>query len=128
VSESYAARNVNGAPALGATTQGEECPPKAKCRRFTMTIVAVVKEMVQEATDREQYPLRFVPMAQKPELQFATSLVRTAVEPAQIQARIRDAVKELDAAQPEPEFSSMQRALDERVAPRKFVLVLLVWY
>ena len=42
------------------------------------------------------------------------------------EARIRDEVKVLDAQQPEPSFTSMARTLDERVAPRKFTLVLLV--
>ena len=126
VSEGFSARNLDGKPALGSTVQGEECPPKSKCQSFTMTIVGVVKEMVQEATDREQYPLRFAPMAQKVELRHAALLVRTSGDPVRIQARIRDAVRELDSQQPEPEFSSMERALDERVAPRKFTLVLLV--
>lgn len=126
VSEGYSARNLAGAPALGRTVGDEECAPKQKCRRFEMTIVGVVKEMVQEATDREQYPLVFVPMAQKRELHFATLLVRTSGEPAHTQARIRDEVKALDPQQEEPRFSSMERTLAERVAPRKFTLVLLV--
>jgi putative ABC transport system permease protein len=127
VSEGYSARNLDGAPALGATVRGEECLPNAKCRLYTATIVGVVKEMVQEATDGEQYPLVFEPLAQKHrEVPVATLLVRTSVEPAQVQAWIRDEVKALDPQQPEPSFSSMERTLAERVAPRKFTLVLLV--
>jgi putative ABC transport system permease protein len=126
VSEGYAARNLDGAPALGSTVKGEECLPKAKCRGYKMTIVGVVKEMVQEATDGEQYPLVFVPMAQKTERTWAALLVRTSGRLAPLEARIRDEVKALDARQPEPSFTSIERTLDERVAPRKFVLVLLV--
>jgi ABC-type antimicrobial peptide transport system permease subunit len=92
-----------------------------------LTIVGIVKEMVQEATDKDPYPLVFVPMAQKAgELKPAALLVRTSVEPAQIYARIRDEVRALDPQQEEPRFSSMEQALNERVAPRKFILVLLV--
>lgn len=127
VSEGYSTRNLAGAPALGRTVAGEECPPKLKCRRYEMTIVGVVKEMVQEATDREPYPLVFIPMAQKNhEGHVASLLVHTLGEPAQVQARIRDDVRALDPQQEEPRFSSMERTLAERVAPRKFTLVLLI--
>lgn len=127
VSEGYSARNLDGAPALGHTVRGEECQLNNKCRSFDMTIVGVVKEMVQEATDREQYPLVFIPMAQYArEAQVAALLVRTSGESGPLQARIRDELKALDARQPEPSFSSMERTLAERVAPRKFTLVLLV--
>src|SRR5262245_38308110 len=125
VSEGYSARNLDGAPALGRTLRSEECSPR--CRLYQLTIVGVVKEMVQEATDKDPYPIVFVPMAQKAgELQPAALLVRTSVEPAQFHARIPDEVRALDPQQAEPRFSSMEQALNERVAPRKFILVLLV--
>jgi putative ABC transport system permease protein len=37
-------------------------------------------------------------------------------------------VRALDAQQPEPSFSSMERTLEERVAQRKFTLLLLVGF
>ncbi len=127
VSESYSARNLDGASPLGQTVRGEECPGGTKCQVYQMTIVGVVKEMVQEATDREQFPLLFESMAQEqPEGYNAALLVRTSGQLAQLHARIRDEVKALDPQQPEPRFSSMERTLAERVAPRKFTLVLLV--
>src|SRR5262245_25292061 len=113
VSEGYAARNLDGAPALGNTVRGEECTPR--CREDPMTVVGCVKEMAQEATDGERFPLVFEPMAQKHcYTQFATLLVRTSGELAPLQARVRDEVKALDAAQPEPSFSSLERMLEER--------------
>jgi putative ABC transport system permease protein len=126
--DSYAARNLDGAPALGSTVESQECPGGRNCRRYEMTIVGVVKEMVQEATDGEQFPLVFMPMAQtkSPCTGCAALVVRTSGEMAQLQALIRDEVKVLDPLQPEPRFSSMERTLEERVAPRKFTLVLLV--
>lgn len=125
VSERYSQRWFNGASSLGRTIHGEECT--STCRRYDMTIVGVVKEMVQEPTDGVPYPLVFESMPQQPrEGQSATLLVRTSAEAAPIQALIRDVVKGLDAELPEPRFSSMALTLDERVAPRKYVLVLLV--
>src|SRR5215475_1347546 len=128
VSEGYAARNLDGAPALGSTVESHECPGGRDCRRYEMTIVGVVKEMAQEATDGKQFPLVFMPMAQRNREthSFAALLIRTSGRPAQLQARIRDVVKALDPRQPDPRFSSMERTLEERVGPRKFTLVLLV--
>jgi len=129
VSEGYSAVWLDGAPALGRTLRDYKCRRNNDCDPYDITIVGIVKEMVQETSDREQYPLVFTPMAQRlnpREGHFSTLLVRTSSEMAPLQGLIRDEVKALDAAQPEPQFSSMERSLDERVAPRKFTLVLLV--
>ena len=128
VSEGYSAVWLEGAPALGRTITDYKCRRNNDCDPFDVTIVGIVKEMVQEASvaERGQLPLVFTPIAQMDRApHFATLLVR-AGELAPIQTLIRDEVKALDATQPEPRFSSMERSLDERVAPRKFVLVLLV--
>ncbi|MGH8430146.1 MAG: ABC transporter permease, partial [Solimonas sp.] len=134
VSEGYSAMWLEGEPALGRTIRKYKCRRNNDCDPYDVTIVGVVKEMVQEAAVAEKegkIPMVFMPMAQivrepwMPFTRYASLLVRVN-ELAPIQALIRDEVKALDPAQPEPTFSSMQRALDERVAPRKFVLVLLV--
>jgi putative ABC transport system permease protein len=128
VSEGYSAVWLEGEPALGRTIRDYKCRGNNDCDPYDITIVGIVKEMVQETSDGEQYPLVFTAMAQQLNRygQFATLLVRTSGEMAPVQALIRDEVKALDAAQPEPRFSSMEHSLDERVAPRRFTLVLLV--
>ena len=52
-------------------------------------------------------------------------IIRTTGQPEQLQEPIRQAVKALDPVQPPPEFTVMERSLDQRVAPRRFTLVLL---
>jgi putative ABC transport system permease protein len=127
VSEGYSAVWLDGAPAVGRTIRSYKCRRNNDCDPFDITIVGIVKEMVQETSDGEQYPIVFTPIAQKDRApRYATLLVRTSGDLAPVQALIRHEVRVLDAAQPEPTFSSMELALAERVAPRKFVLVLLV--
>jgi putative ABC transport system permease protein len=128
VSEGYSPMWLDGAPALGRTIRDYKCRRNNDCDPFDITIVGVVKEMVQEASDGQQYPLVFIPMAQQLNRygHYATLLVRASGELAPLQALIRNEVRALLPQQEEPRFSSMERALDERVAPRKFVLVLLV--
>jgi putative ABC transport system permease protein len=127
VSEGFSARWLDGAPPVGRTIREYKCRGNNDCDPFDITIVGVVKEVVQEASDREPYPLVFTPMAQRDFIvNYGSLLVRVSGELAPLQSMIRDEVKALDAAQPEPSFYSMERVMDERVAPRKFVLVLLV--
>jgi predicted lysophospholipase L1 biosynthesis ABC-type transport system permease subunit len=125
---------LEGEPALGRMIRKYKCRRNNDCDPYDVTIVGVVKEMLQEAAVAEKegkIPLVFTPMAQSvrepwaPFTRYASLLVRVN-ELAPIQALIRDEVKALDATLPEPSFSSMERALDDRVTPRKFVLVLLV--
>jgi putative ABC transport system permease protein len=134
VSEGYSAMWLDGAPPIGRTIEFETCRRNNDCDPYDITIVGVVKDMVQEASlaeKRGKLPVVFTPMAQivhppwRPFTRYASLLVR-ANDLAPIQSLIRAEVKALDATQPEPTFSSMQRSLDERVAPRRFVLVLLV--
>ena len=126
VSEGYSAVWLDGAPAVGRTIRSYKCRRNNDCDPFDITIVGVVKEMVQEASDREQYPLVFIPMAQRHFIMnYGSLLVRTSGELAPLQAIIRDEVRRLDPQQPEPGFFSLERVMEERIAPRKFTLVLL---
>jgi putative ABC transport system permease protein len=90
------------------------------------TIVGVVKDIMQEPTDGKRPPLVFFPRAQHPGRTFLSMVVRTTGQPEALEAQIREAVKALDPLLPPPRFRTMEKALAERVAPRRFTLVLLV--
>jgi putative ABC transport system permease protein len=116
VSEDYVRLNLDGAPAIGRTVGRDQ------------TIVGVMKDIAQEASDGPRYPLIFVPITQMKRERFGQIIVRTAGEPEQLQTPIRQAMQALDPAQPPPTFTTMQRALAEVVAPRWFILVLLACF
>src|SRR5215510_727086 len=124
VSEDYVRLNLRGRPAIGWTFRVAKQP---------RTIVGVVKEIVQEEIDGYHYPLRLFPAAQvygevlrMGDDPYAGQLIiRTTGQPELLQEPIRQAVKALDPAQPPPEFTVMERSLDQRVAPRRFTLALL---
>jgi putative ABC transport system permease protein len=124
VSEDYVRLNLRGRPAIGWTFRVAKQP---------RTIVGVVKEIVQEEIDGYHYPLRLFPAAQVygevlrmgADPYAGQLIIRTTGQPEQLQEPIRQAVKALDPAQPPPEFTVMERSLDQRVAPRRFTLALL---
>ncbi|HEY7233311.1 MAG TPA: ABC transporter permease [Gemmatimonadaceae bacterium] len=113
VSEEYVRLNLEGGPALGRTIGRDQM------------IVGVVKDIAQRPTDGEKYPPIFVPLAQAREKTFLDMTVRTTGDPDQLLATIRQTMQSLDPAQPPATFTTMERALAEVVAPRRFTLVLL---
>jgi putative ABC transport system permease protein len=128
VTEEFVRVNREGAPAIG---QKMRIPvagkvPSAPTTIADGTIVGVVKDIMQEPTDGKRPPLVFLPRAQQPVRTFLSMVVRTTGQPEALEARIRAAVKALDPLLPPPRFKTMERALAERVAPRRFTLVLLV--
>ena len=117
VTESYVRINLKGGPALGHVL-GERDPT---------TIVGVIKDVSGAPTDdKRNLAVIYRPLAQRNGNTFLQLIVRTTDRPERIQAPIRAAVQALDAAQPDPEFTTVERALAETVAPRRFTLVLLV--
>jgi putative ABC transport system permease protein len=117
VTEDFVRRNPDAA-AVGLTVPRVEEGKNA-------TIVGIVKDIMQEQTDGERDPLVFRPLAQMPQRRFQSMVVRTTIEPALLEARIREAVKALDLLLPPPRFTTMERALAQQVTPRRFTLVLL---
>jgi putative ABC transport system permease protein len=122
VSESYVRIILKGDSAVGR---------RAGPRRNPQVIVGVIKDIAGAPTeDKRKLAVLYTPIAQYRRLFAADNppmhlIVRTTSEPERIQAPIRSAVRELDPAQPEPVFTTVERALAETVAPRKYTLVLL---
>ena len=120
--------NLEGAPAIGQKMRMPVAGkvPSAPTTSADGTIVGVVKDIMQEPTDGKRPLLVFLPRAQQPVRTFLSMVVRTTGQPEALEARIRAAVKALDPLLPPPQFRTLERALAERVAPRRFTLVLLV--
>jgi len=116
VTEDYVRRILKGAPALGTRIAGDG-----------PTVVGVVQDIAQEPSDEERYPLIFTPLAQQRVMEMGLRiLVRTTGYAEHLQARITQELQALDPLLPPPRFKTMERALAEVIAPRRFVLILLV--
>src|SRR5262245_26116620 len=122
VNESFVRLILKGDSALGRRVGGRENGG---------IIVGVIKDIAAAPTeDKRKLAVLYFPIVQWRRLFAADNppmhlIVRTTSEPERIQAPIRNAVRELDHAQPEPVFTTVERALAETVAPRKYTLVLL---
>jgi putative ABC transport system permease protein len=128
VTEEFVRVNLQGVPTVG---QKMRIPiggkvPSAPTTMADGTIVGVVKDIMQEPTDGKRLPLVFFPRAQQPVRTFLSMVVRTTGYTEVLEAQIRESVKALDPLQPPPKFRTLEQALAEQVAPRRFTLVLLV--
>jgi ABC-type antimicrobial peptide transport system permease subunit len=118
VTESYVRINLKGEPALGRRAPGNPREPT--------TIVGVIKDVASGPTeDKRDLAVVYTSLAQKQAHSELRLIVRTTDQPERIQAPIRAAVQALDAAQPPPDFTTVERTLAEVVAPRRFTLVVL---
>ena len=90
-----------------------------------VTIVGVMKDMVQLGTEADPAPFVFLPVSQDGAGRGMTILARSAGEPELLENPIRQIVRSLDAAQPGPTFTTMEEALADAIAPLHFTFLLL---
>lgn len=90
-----------------------------------MTIVGVVGDTRRRGLEKEIWGEHYVPVSQQP-ARGMTFIVRTAGDPVTLAQSLRQAVKELDPDQPVSEIATLEQLLDERMAPRRFYLSMLI--
>jgi putative ABC transport system permease protein len=90
-----------------------------------VAIVGVTRDMVQRGDESGPSPFVFLPVEQDGGHTSMTILLRTAKTPEGFETPIRQIIAALDPAQPMPTFTTLEAALAESVAPRRFSFVLL---
>jgi putative ABC transport system permease protein len=88
------------------------------------TVVGVVADTRRSGADQEVMPSTFLPLAQAPRRRM-TVVVETAGDPLALAAAVREQVWALDRSLPVSDVSTLQQVLDERLAPRRFQMLLL---
>jgi predicted permease len=90
-----------------------------------VTIVGVMRDLVQRGVEAGPAPYVFLPVSQDGAGTRMTILARSAGDPELLTNPIRQIVRSLDAAQPAPTFTTMEDALSDAVAPLRFTFLLL---
>jgi putative ABC transport system permease protein len=90
-----------------------------------IAIVGVVRDMVRRGDESGPSPFVFLPVDQDGGHMSMTILLRTTNDPERFATPIRQIVAALDPAQPMPTFTTLNAALAESVAPRRFSFLLL---
>jgi putative ABC transport system permease protein len=89
-----------------------------------VTIVGIVGNTRYDGLDEPPRPEIFRPYAQAP-MPFMTLVVRSELEVAGLTSAIRQAVMEVDAAQPVYEIHAMEEVLSDSLASRRFSMLVL---
>jgi putative ABC transport system permease protein len=87
-------------------------------------IVGVVADIHHEGVDSPEVPAAYIPYAQRPSMSLAM-VVRTDGDPTKAAEAVRAAVREIDPNLPVYSVRTMEDALGESLAPRRYGMLLL---
>ncbi|HZF11424.1 MAG TPA: ABC transporter permease, partial [Thermoanaerobaculia bacterium] len=92
-----------------------------------LTIVGVAAEARRSEPGAADWLQSYVPLAQRPRSR-QTLLLRTQGDPLALAGTVRQAVRSLDPAQPISTLTTVERLLADRLAPRRFNMLLLACF
>lgn len=117
--------------AFGRRVFGDQDPLGKRIRRpgphgdRFATVVGIVADLKLSKLDEAPGPTEFVPYMDSPFLGAFTVTVRTTGDPRSIEPAIRQAISELDPAQPVYGVRTLESALADSIAPRRLNLLLM---
>lgn len=93
-------------------------------RLTSFEIVGVVRDVKLAGLEAPSEPAYYLPASQAP-LQDMTLLVRTTVDPLSVVGAVRGAVLSIDPNQPISNVSTLEKVVDESIAPRRLNMLLM---
>jgi len=94
-------------------------------QRFTsFEIVGIVRDVKFGGLEAPSEPAYYLPASQAP-LQDMTLLVRTSTDPLSLVGAVRGAVLSIDPNQPISNVSTLERVVDDSIAPRRLNMLLM---
>jgi putative ABC transport system permease protein len=89
------------------------------------TVVGIVDDLKYSKLDAEPQPEVLVPYKQSPFLRAANVTVRVAGDPLALAPALRKLISEIDKSQPVYDVKTLEEALADSIAPRRFNLYLI---
>jgi putative ABC transport system permease protein len=93
-------------------------------RLTSFEIVGVVRDVKLAGLEAPSEPAYYLPASQAP-LQDMTLLVRTTTDPLSLVGAVRGAVLSIDPKQPIANISTLEKVVDDSVAPRRLNMLLM---
>jgi predicted permease len=120
INEAFARRVFGNADPIGKRIRvpRQSPPPQA-------TIVGVVSDLKYSRLDAEPGPEVYFPYRQSPFLRAHNVIVRVAGDPVSTAAVVRKLIGAIDRTQPVYDVQTLDQALAESIAPRRFNFLLL---
>ncbi|HSL52897.1 MAG TPA: ABC transporter permease [Pyrinomonadaceae bacterium] len=93
----------------------------------TFEIVGIVRDVKLAGLEAPSEPAYYLPASQAP-LDDMTILVRTTTDPLSLAGAVRQAVWSIDPNQPISNVSTLEKVVDESVAPRRLNMLLMALF
>jgi putative ABC transport system permease protein len=122
INESFARAVYGQADPLGRRIT---TPASSPGQEPLATIVGVVADMRYAKLDAQPAPETYVPYRQSVYLRSMDIMVRTAGDPSALAGDIRKLIADLDRTLPVYDVQTLEQALADTIAPRRFNLLLL---
>jgi putative ABC transport system permease protein len=100
-------------------------PGPSPAQNSSAVIVGVVGDLRYAKLDARPAPETYIPYRQAASLRSMDVVVRTAGDPAAVAEPVRQIVAGLDRTQPVYDVETLEQALADAIAPRRFNLLLL---
>ncbi len=126
VNESFVRHYFPNETALGRRIQPS--PPariwNSNQRFVSFEIVGIVRDVKLAGLEAPSEPAYYLPASQAP-LQDMTLLVRTTTDPLSVVGSVRQAVLSVDPNQPLANVSTLEKLVDDSIAPRRLSMLLM---
>jgi predicted permease len=117
INEAMARREWPGEDPIGKLANGTEKNP--------VRVVGVVADVRESNLEQTSSPEVLVPMTQNSDMEGATLVVRTKLNPDALSSSVLSTLRSLNPSQPATEFRSLQSLVDRSVSPRRFFVLLV---
>jgi predicted permease len=88
-------------------------------------VIGVVGDVRHQSLEKDSGLEMYLPIAQTPDYQALTMVVRSRLPAESLVPGIRAALRELDASMPTGDYQTLDSVVDRAVSPRRFILVVL---
>ena len=117
VNEAGARREWPGEDPIGKLAYGSGNKPAR--------VIGVIADVRESTLEQNSSPEIYVPMTQNSDVEGATLIVRSQMEPGALATSVLTTLRSLNPSQPATDFRPLQSLVDHSVSPRRFFALLV---
>lgn len=88
-------------------------------------VIGVIADVRERTLEQSSSPQVYIPMTQNSDVEGATLIVRSHIEPSALAGSVLAALRTLNPSQPATELRPLQSFVDHSVSPRRFFVLLV---
>ena len=117
INQATAQREWPGEDPIGKLADGPSSKP--------VRVIGIVADVRESTLEQKSSPEIYVPMTQNSDVEGATLVVRSRIDPAALGSSVLKALRGLNSSQPATTLRPLQSLVDHSVSPRRFFVLLV---